>query len=63
MWGVFDAPGVGRRPPAASASAITTYLGVAHGWVYMIFVVVAFLLSRRAGWTSASPCVTLVCRH
>lgn len=24
---------------------------VAHGWVFMIYVVVTFLLSRRAGWT------------
>lgn len=29
---------------------ITSYLGVAHGWLYMIFLVTAFLLSRRAGW-------------
>ena len=24
---------------------------VAHGWVFMIYVVVAFLLSRKAKWT------------
>lgn len=24
---------------------------VVHGWIFMIYVVVAFLLSRRAGWT------------
>jgi integral membrane protein len=24
---------------------------VAHGWVFMIYVVVTFLLSRRAGWS------------
>ena len=29
---------------------ISQYLGVAHGWLYMIFVVMAFLLSRKAGW-------------
>ena len=28
---------------------------VAHGWVFMIYVVVAFLLSRKAKWTPASP--------
>ena len=22
-----------------------------HGWIFMVYVVVAFLLSRRAGWT------------
>ena len=26
-------------------------LWIAHGWVFMIYVVVAFLLSRRAGWS------------
>jgi integral membrane protein len=24
---------------------------VAHGWVFMVYVVVTFLLARRAGWT------------
>jgi integral membrane protein len=24
---------------------------VVHGWVFMIYVVVSFLLARRAGWT------------
>jgi len=41
--------------------AISKYLGVAHGWLYMIFVVVAFTLSRRAGWDMAFTLVTLVC--
>ncbi len=40
---------------------ISKYLGVAHGWLYMIFVVVAFLLSRRAGWDLGFTLVTLVC--
>lgn len=26
-------------------------LWVLHGWIFMIYVVVAFLLARRAGWT------------
>jgi integral membrane protein len=26
-------------------------LWVVHGWVFMVYVVVAFLLSRRAGWS------------
>ena len=29
----------------------TDVMWVAHGWVFMIYVVVAFLLSRRAGWS------------
>lgn len=30
--------------------AIAQYLGVAHGWLYMVFLFVAFTLSRRAQW-------------
>jgi integral membrane protein len=26
-------------------------LWLVHGWVFMVYVVVTFLLSRRAGWT------------
>ena len=26
-------------------------LWVAHGWIYMVYLVVAFLLARRARWT------------
>jgi hypothetical protein len=29
--------------------AISKYLGVAHGWLYMLFLLLAFALSRRAG--------------
>ena len=27
---------------------ITTYLGIAHGWLYMIFLVMAALMARKA---------------
>ena len=40
--------------------AISQYLGVAHGWLYLIFVLVAFALSRRAGWDLGFTLVTLV---
>ena len=40
---------------------ITTYLGIAHGWLYMIFLVTAFWLSRLARWTIGFTVVTLVC--
>lgn len=40
---------------------ISKYLGVAHGWLYMIFVLVAFALSRRAGWELSFTAVTLLC--
>ena len=41
---------VGSEPQQVG-DAISTYLGVAHGWLYMIFVVIAFVLSRRESWS------------
>lgn len=38
---------------------ITTWLGVAHGWLYMVFLVTAFLLSRKAEWDLPFTLVTL----
>lgn len=40
---------------------ITQYLGVAHGWLYMIFLVMAFLLSRKARWDLGFTLTTLLC--
>ena len=40
---------------------ITTYLGVAHGWLYMIFLFAAFVLSRKADWDLRFTLVTLLC--
>ena len=64
MWGIFDS-----TPAWVTAGSdvndlgemITTYLGVAHGWLYMIFLFSAFLLSRRARWDLRFTLVTLVC--
>jgi len=39
---------------------ITTYLGVAHGWLYMIFLITAALLARAARWPIAFTIVTLL---
>lgn len=33
---------------------------VVHGWVFIAYVVVAFLLSRRAGWTPGFTIVALI---
>jgi integral membrane protein len=33
---------------------------VAHGWIFMIYVVVAFFLSRKAGWSIGFTIVALV---
>ena len=35
-------------------------LWVAHGWAFMVYVVVAFLLSSRARWSVAFTLLTLV---
>jgi integral membrane protein len=40
---------------------ISRYLGVAHGWLYMIFLITAFLLSRKAKWDLGFTAVTLLC--
>jgi integral membrane protein len=40
---------------------ITTYLGIAHGWLYMIFLVMAFLLARKEKWDVVFTLTTLVC--
>ena len=64
MWGVFDSTPMWVTPGSSAhqlGEAITTYLGVAHGWLYMIFLFSAFLLSRRAGWDLPFTLVTLVC--
>jgi integral membrane protein len=31
-----------------------------HGWIFMVYVVVAFLLSRRQGWTMLFTLLVLV---
>jgi integral membrane protein len=39
---------------------ITTYLGIAHGWLYMIFLVTAALLARKARWSIPFTVTTLL---
>ncbi len=64
MWGIFPStPAIwteGSRPHAVG-EWITSVLGVAHGWLYMIFLLTAFVLSRRAQWPIGFTLVTLVC--
>ncbi|TXL57543.1 DUF3817 domain-containing protein [Aeromicrobium terrae] len=43
-----------------AGEAITTYLGIAHGWLYMIFLVMAALLARKARWTIPFTVTTLL---
>lgn len=40
---------------------ISKYLGVAHGWLYMFFLISAFVLSRKAKWDLNFSLVTFVC--
>lgn len=64
MWGVFPATPELVTPGSSVqqfGEAITEYLGVAHGWLYMIFLVTAFMLGRRADWEMPFLVVTLVC--
>ena len=42
-------------------SRVVTWTGMPHGWLYMIFLFSAFLLSRRARWDFPFTLVTLVC--
>lgn len=41
-------------------ATISATLGVAHGWLYMAFLVVAFVLSRRAGWDLTFTLTTML---
>ena len=64
MWQIFPStPAIWLEgsTPHAVGEAITTYLGIAHGWLYMLFLVMAFLLSRKARWDAPFTITTLVC--
>jgi integral membrane protein len=39
---------------------ITTYLGIAHGYLYMVFLVMAALLARQARWSIGFTVATLL---
>jgi len=64
MWGIFDStPAIWTEGTRGHdiGEWITTVLGIAHGYLYMVFLLMAFLLSRRAAWPMAFTLVTLVC--
>src|SRR5690349_21204176 len=64
MWHVFPStPAIWSEGSGAHqlGESITTYLGIAHGWLYMIFLVTAFWLSRKAAWSLPFTIVTLLC--
>jgi integral membrane protein len=39
---------------------ITSVVALVHGWIYIVYVVVAFVLSRRAGWSLGFLAVLLL---
>lgn len=41
-------------------SWISQYLGVAHGWLYMIFLIMAALLARKSKWSIPFTVTTLL---
>jgi integral membrane protein len=42
-------------------SIIILYLGTAHGFIYLAFVLVAFMLALRSRWPVGFTIVTLLC--
>jgi integral membrane protein len=63
MWGIFGSTPVLVSPGSEIqelGEAITSYLGTAHGWLYMIFLFSAFSLSLRAKWPMGFTLVTLL---
>lgn len=64
MWGFIPSTPAWVTPGSGAQQLgedITHYLGVAHGWLYMIFLVTAFLLARKALWEPGFTVVTLLC--
>ena len=64
MWGIFSStPAIWTEGTQAHAAGewITTVLGIAHGYLYMIFLITAFLLSRRAAWPMGFTLLVLAC--
>ena len=39
---------------------LTSVVALIHGWVYVVYVVVTFILSRRAGWSIGFLAVLLL---
>ncbi|HSX67308.1 DUF3817 domain-containing protein [Nocardioides sp.] len=64
MWGFIPATPEWVTPGSTAHTVgeqITEKLGVAHGWLYMIFLITAFLLSRQERWSIGYTAVTLAC--
>jgi integral membrane protein len=55
--GLFPVGSTGQRV----GYYIGLYLGTAHGFIYMGFLLIAFVLSRLARWSVAFTLITLLC--
>lgn len=49
------------QPLQRLGTDINLYLGTAHGFIYMAFLLVAFMLALRARWPMVFTVVTLLC--
>lgn len=64
MWGLLDSTPAWFAEGGTANNLgdwITHYLGVAHGWLYMIFLFAAFQLAMRCRWKIGFSAVTLLC--
>jgi len=39
---------------------LTTFVGIAHGWIYMAYLVISFALSRRSKWPAGFTALVLL---
>jgi integral membrane protein len=39
---------------------LTSFVGIAHGWIYMGYLAVSFFLSRRASWPAPFTALVLL---
>lgn len=53
----LTAPGT---TPQLVGEDITMYLGIAHGWLYMVFLVMAAILARAQRWSAMFTVTTLL---
>jgi integral membrane protein len=66
MWWISEklnfnpGPFIQGEPLQQLGEHITLYLGITHGYLYMIFLLSAFMLSRLAKWSMPFTLVTLL---
>ena len=49
-----------RAATCSSSARTPASCGSFHGWIYIVYFVVAFLLARKAGWTIRFTILVLV---